>query len=142
VISEHGVPHLRVLGLLLLLGCGETGRSHTAFSKFDPGRAPPEFQRGERLYNSYCQSCHGLYGRGEGLGPPLLDSMYSSSVLPDEAIFIAVERGVRQHNFNFGAMPPVKRLSRPETEPVVGYIRWLQGASAAQFLSPHSNGAN
>jgi mono/diheme cytochrome c family protein len=127
MMCDREMPYLRALGLLLMLGCGGEARgSDAAFRRFNPGPAPQELHQGEVLYNTYCLSCHGLHGRGEGLGPPLLDSLYAPARLPDEAIFTAVERGVNQHNFHFGAMPPVKRLGRTEAEPVVGYVRWLQ----------------
>ena len=111
--------------LLHACGGGSVGGSG-AFRDFNPGRAPAEYHQGEVIFNTYCMSCHGLYGRGEGLGPSLLDTLYLPARLSDDAILAAVERGVTQHNFHFGAMPAVKRLTPPEGVLVLGYVRWLQ----------------
>ena len=67
----------------------------------------------------------------------MLDSSYPPARVPDEAILTAVERGVTRHKFNFGAMPPVKRLSRADAAPVVEYIRWLQRRASAETSFPH-----
>jgi mono/diheme cytochrome c family protein len=113
--------------LLALSACG--GEVHGASARwigFNPGPAPAELHRGEVVFNTYCMSCHGLHGRGEGLGPPLLDSVFVPSRLPDDAMLAAVERGSPQTNYHFGAMPPVQRVTPADAVEVISYVRWLQ----------------
>ena len=113
--------------LLILAACGGEPRGGSArWSGFNPGPTPTELHRGEIVFNTYCLSCHGLHGTGEGLGPPLLDSLYAPDRLADDVMINAVERGVSQRNFHFGAMPPVKRVTRTDAIEVIGYVRWLQ----------------
>ena len=129
----------RRAGILLLpwlWACGSQGSGPSArYRDYNPGQAPAQYHHGEMIFNTYCMSCHGLYGRGEGLGPALLDTLYRSDHLPDDAVLAAMERGVSQHNFHFGAMPPVKRITPAEAQLVLGYVRWLQqgfGASSGK----------
>jgi len=120
----------------LLSACGSSGGAETAWSRFRPGPTPPELHRGEVLFNTYCISCHGLHGTGEGLGPALLDSLYAPARLPDDLIYLAVERGVPQQHFHYGAMPPVKRLDREQVAAIIPYLRWLQAKADSGARSP------
>lgn len=112
--------------LLLLVGCDSGRGGGSAYPGFDPGPTPAELRRGEVVYNSYCLSCHGRFGRGEGLGPPLLDTLYSPTHLADQAFYSAVTQGARQRHWSFGAMPPVKPVSAADLGEVLRYVRWLQ----------------
>jgi cytochrome c len=113
--------------LLLTAGCSSNQVSAgSAYRGFDPGAAPAELRRGEIVYNSYCLSCHGRFGRGEGLGPPLLDTLYSPTHLPDQAFCTAVTEGARQRLWSFGAMPPIKTVTTSDLGEVLRYVRWLQ----------------
>jgi hypothetical protein len=60
------------------------------------------------------------------LGPPLLDTLYTPGRLADEAIYTAVERGVNQQNWHYGAMPKNQRIGRAEVSEIIPYIRWFQ----------------
>jgi len=116
-----------LFGLLALAACGaDTGHWNGALAGFRPGPVPAEYHRGEVLFNSYCSSCHGLNGTGQGLGPALLDTLYLPAVLPDSAVARAIQQGARQRHWNFGAMPPVKRVEPGETALIIEYLRWLQ----------------
>ena len=118
---------LAATALALLLSCsGEHRKSAGAHVGWNPGPTPLEWHHGEVLFNTYCLSCHGRHGTGEGLGPPLLDTLYRAGKLSDESIYTAVAQGVRQHHWYYGAMPPVARMSRDETREVIGYLRWVQ----------------
>lgn len=123
--------------VLALSGCGGEARGASGrWSGFAPGPTPAEFHRGEVVYNTFCLSCHGRHGTGEGLGPPLLDSLYAPDRLPDEAIFTAVERGASQRHFHFGAMPAVKRVTRGDLAEVIGYVRWVQRRAGVADSQP------
>jgi mono/diheme cytochrome c family protein len=113
--------------VLLLVGCGGSSQEGAAaFRGFDPGPAPDSLRRGQMLYNTYCVSCHGLYGTGQGLGPPLLDTLYRPAQMPDEAVYQAVERGVKQRHWHYGAMPKLLRVEPAEVREIIPYLRWLQ----------------
>ena len=111
----------------LLAGCCGSGDEASAYLRFKPGPTPDSLRRGEVIYNTYCISCHGRLGTGQGLGPPLLDSLYHPARLPDEAIYQAVERGVSQKHWHYGAMPKIQRVARAEVAEIIPYLRWLQG---------------
>jgi mono/diheme cytochrome c family protein len=119
------------IGLALLTACGgDLPGGDPRYLRFRPGPVPVELRRGELVYNTYCLSCHGLNGTGQGLGPPLLDTLFLAPRLPDQAFFTAVERGVNQRNWTFGAMPPLPRVTAAEAGEVVRYVRWLQQRAA------------
>jgi mono/diheme cytochrome c family protein len=113
--------------LVLVLGCspGDGGAS-ARWVSFESGPPPAELKRAEVLYNSYCLSCHGRQGRGEGLGPPLLDSLFLRPSVTDDDALRAITTGTNQRAYSFGAMPAVSILSPPEAVQVIAYVRWLQ----------------
>jgi len=114
-------------GVMLALGCGSGDAGAGArWLAFDAGSPPPELQRAEVLFNSYCLSCHGRQGRGEKLGPPLLDSLFLPPFVTDDAALRAITTGANQRAYSFGAMPPVPRLTKAEAVQVIEYVRWLQ----------------
>jgi mono/diheme cytochrome c family protein len=129
------VPAFPVLAASLLLAftaCDSGSTGAGLHRDFNPGPAAVELHHGEVLFDSYCISCHGLFGTGQGLGPPLLDTLYLRPRLPDQAFYDAVERGVRQRHWHFGAMPPVKRLDHGSVQEIIRYVRWLQQRSVLQ----------
>src|SRR5262249_1078022 len=82
--------------------------------------------RGKEVYDSLCTSCHGLYGRGDGLGaralavPPrdLAAPAYQEQV-GDEALFHIIAEGK-------GAMPGAADvLTAHELRAVVAFVRVL-----------------
>lgn len=118
-----------MLGLILALaGCGGGGGDGgpPAFRLFNPGKAPAELSQGERLFNTYCASCHGYYAKGEGLGPSLLDTLYLAPRMADAAIELAITNGVPQTHWRYGAMPKVARVGPAELRDLIPYVRWLQ----------------
>jgi mono/diheme cytochrome c family protein len=98
---------------------------------FNPGPTPPEVHRGEVVFNTFCMSCHGRHGRGEGLGPALLDTLFAPSRVSEEAFYQAIKQGVSQTHYDYGAMPPVKPVGRADATEVFRYVRWLQDRAAA-----------
>jgi hypothetical protein len=117
------------------VGCGDRGRSAqveapggagNAAVAFDPGPVPAEFAGGERLFNANCARCHGQLALGTGQGPPLVHRIYEPNHHGDAAFLFAVARGVPQHHWSFGNMPPVAGLDQTAVEQITGYVRWLQ----------------
>lgn len=112
---------------LLLAACGGSDGGDLRFAAFHPGKPPAELERGAVLYASYCASCHGVHAKGQGLGPPLLDTLFLPARVSDSAMVLAILAGAPQQSWNFGAMPPVSRVDTVEVPAVVAYVRWLQG---------------
>lgn len=113
------------LALAALAACGG-GNDTSTLAGFGPGTPPAEMRRGAALFGSYCASCHGAFGTGQGLGPPLLDSLYLSPQFDDAAMAGAITSGARQKHWNYGAMPAVARAGPAEVPEIIGYVRWVQ----------------
>jgi mono/diheme cytochrome c family protein len=130
----NGASGIVAAALVCLAACTERNGPYAAFV---PGTAPPEVHRGEVVFNTYCVSCHGRFGRGEGLGPPMLDAYFLPGQLPDEAWTRAITRGTPQARYHYGAMPPVKPVGPPDIPEVIRYVRWLQQrAGDMGFVKP------
>lgn len=127
--------------MLQLSGCDSGGEGPVALRGFRPGPAPASLARGERIFNTYCSSCHGQHGTGQGLGPPLLDTLYLPGRLSDTAIYQAVEQGVKQTHWNYGAMPKTPRVRRRDVEEIIPYLRWLQERSGVGNRTPPKEGS-
>jgi len=122
-----GAVKILVLAAVGLTPACEGGQGGSgALAGFSPGAAPPELARGASLFGSYCSSCHGAFGTGQGLGPPLLDSLYLAPAFDDTALARAVTEGARQQHWNYGAMPPVERVAPADLPALAGYLRWVQ----------------
>jgi mono/diheme cytochrome c family protein len=135
----NGVSAALLAGLVCLAACNDQNGPYSAFV---PGNAPPEVHRGEVVFNTYCVSCHGRFGRGEGLGPPMLDAHFFPGQLPDEAWTQAITRGTPQAKYHYGAMPPVKPVGPPDIAEVIRYVRWLQQrARVLGFVKPPGESA-
>ena len=119
-----------------LLACGgSSGGGSVQMAAFTPARAPAELQRGAALYGSYCASCHGAFGKGQGLGPPLLDTLFLSARITDSQMSSAILAGSPQRHWNYGAMPPVGRVDSADVPQIVAYVRWLQAGYHARAVT-------
>jgi mono/diheme cytochrome c family protein len=87
---------------------------------------PAEYEAGQANFQQYCIECHGERALGTDQGPPLVHQYYAPDHHADLAFVNAALGGVRTHHWRFGNMPPVKGITRPEVEAIVGYVRWLQ----------------
>jgi mono/diheme cytochrome c family protein len=130
-MSGSRVRIVAAVAAALLLACGGSGEGSGPYMSFNPGPAPPEAHRGEVVYNTFCMSCHGRHGRGEGLGPALLDTNFAPTRVSEAAFYQAIERGVPQTNYHYGAMPPLKPVTRADATEVFRYVRWLQEQALA-----------
>lgn len=93
----------------------------------------PQAAAGRRAFDALCAVCHGL---GTDKGPPLLDPVYNPGHHSDESFRAAVKRGVRQHHWRFGDMPPQPQVSDEQLTQIVRYVRELQQANGIRF-APH-----
>ena len=89
----------------------------------------PEAMAGEAVFVTNCAGCHGQNAAGTDKGPPLIDQIYSPSHHGDFSFVRAVNLGVPQHHWLFGAMPAQPQVAREQINQVVAYIRELQKAN-------------
>ncbi len=91
-----------------------------------PTRDWENIERGKGVYDSLCAACHGLYGRGDGLGmrsfavtpPDLTNSIYQQSITNETLI--------RRINNGKDAMPGASDVLTPhEIRTVVTFLRVL-----------------
>jgi mono/diheme cytochrome c family protein len=86
-------------------------------------------QNGEQTFNRVCQRCHGKSAAGSKSGPPLIDPFYRPSHHADGSFVSAITRGVRQHHWKFGPMPPQPQVQTAEIPELIVYIREIQQAN-------------
>jgi mono/diheme cytochrome c family protein len=87
---------------------------------------PASLAPGEAAFQANCVVCHGDRALGTEQGPPLIHIIYEPSHHSDLAFYMAAERGVRAHHWNFGDMPAIPWVTREEVGQIVAYIRFLQ----------------
>lgn len=87
--------------------------------------------RGEEIYTTYCETCHGAGGMGDGaagenLDPPPAPIAHTSQMLGDDYLFWRISEGGSMEPFN-SAMPAWKEtLDEGERWDVINYIRSLE----------------
>ncbi len=117
----------------------EQGASVTA-GPARPAPVVPAFsplaRMGARLFAENCARCHGENATGTDRGPPLLHDIYNPGHHPDEAFYRAVRRGVPQHHWRFGNMPPLPEVKRRHVQAIIAWIRELQRANGITYR-PH-----
>jgi len=84
---------------------------------------------GKLAFGSYCAECHGKQGEGSDKGPPFLHRVYHPGHHGDASFFRAAKSGTRAHHWKFGDMPPVPKVTDPQIQNIVKYIRALQQAN-------------
>lgn len=95
-----------------------------------PAELSANAQIGKTAFESKCSECHGTNAAGQnGVAPPLVHKIYEPSHHGDEAFWIAAQRGVRAHHWQFGNMAPIEGLTRSDVMMIVAYVRELQRAN-------------
>lgn len=85
---------------------------------------------GRTAFDALCASCHGESAAGrQGIAPPLVHVIYEPGHHADGAFLLAATRGVRQHHWTFGDMPPVPEASPQDVAAIIAYVRELQRAN-------------
>ena len=117
--------------LLMMMGCGEDSASQgeTTKSNGTEQGASGTTRTGEELFRANCSSCHGVDANGTNQGPPLVDRTYHPNHHPDFSIRNAINKGVKQHHWFFGDMPPVAGVSEDDAEKIICHIRDTQRAN-------------
>ncbi len=107
---------------LTIAGCG--GEAATAARPQPP--SADELAIGQTLYERNCTECHGVDLRGTDKGPSHLSKVYEPSHHADGAFLVAVLRGVREHHWKFGDMPPIPGLDNDDVAAITNYVRAVQ----------------
>jgi mono/diheme cytochrome c family protein len=85
---------------------------------------------GRTAFDAFCASCHGENAAGrQGIAAPLVHVVYEPGHHADGAFLLAATRGVRQHHWTFGDMPPVPEASPQDVAAITAYVRELQRAN-------------
>jgi len=92
---------------------------------------------GKRAFDANCATCHGESGIGTGKGPPLVHDIYNPGHHGDMSFLAAAQRGVPQHHWQFGNMPPLPQVTDGQMAVIVRYIRELQEANGI-FYRQHN----
>ena len=93
----------------------------------------PQALAGKASFDANCARCHGQNGSGTAQGPPLVNDIYNPGHHPDAAFYQAVRRGVGQHHWPFGNMPPQPQVSDDQVAEIVRYVRELQNANGIVY---------
>lgn len=89
----------------------------------------PVAQAGQEAFQAHCAECHGLAAGGTDKGPPLVHEWYRPNHHADAAFFLAAKRGVAQHHWRFGNMPPQPQVGERSIQQITQYVRELQQAN-------------
>ena len=89
----------------------------------------PTAVEGKQAFDAVCAACHGANAAGSEKGPPLVHNIYNPGHHADAAFYLAARRGVRQHHWPFGDMPPQPQVSDEELASIIEYVRELQRAN-------------
>jgi len=93
----------------------------------------PELSRtasaGQEAFAAQCAGCHGPNAGGTDQGPPLIHEWYRPDHHADVAFTLAAQRGVPQHHWNFGNMPPQPQVGDRSMQQIITFVRELQRAN-------------
>lgn len=130
VLAAVVVGGIGIAGWQLFGSGGSSGRAAAAIKL-------PDFSAqalaGRSAFDANCLVCHGQNAAGTALGPPLMHDIYNPGHHPDQSIASAVRRGVPQHHWRFGDMPPQPQVSDEQLAQIVPYMRELQQANGILY---------
>lgn len=135
--DSGGIMKYVVLGVLAA-GIGIAGWSMLGPGAAVSGLTPdsinvPELslaaRSGKKAFDDNCARCHGESATGTSSGPPLIHDYYNPGHHADGAFRLAIARGVRQHHWKFGNMPPQRQVSEEQARTIIRYLRELQVAN-------------
>ena len=121
-----GLAVVLIVGAVMLSACNERGPERGSGPGNMMSTAGGDTSQGKALFDAKCAMCHGVGGRGTQMGPPLVHKIYEPSHHGDMSFQMAVQRGVRQHHWPFGDMPPVPGLSTEDVSHIIAYVRQEQ----------------
>lgn len=94
-----------------------------------PEQLSPVAEAGRAAFQTHCAACHGPAAGGTDRGPPLVHQIYEPGHHADAAFVLAAKRGVAQHHWDYGAMPPQPQVGERSLQQITEYVRELQRAN-------------
>ncbi len=88
---------------------------------------------GKQAFDANCAQCHGKNASGTDRGPPLVHDIYNPGHHSDAAFLFATKRGVSQHHWPYGNMPPQPQVTEEQITAIVQYVRELQMENGIKF---------
>ncbi|HSA81987.1 MAG TPA: cytochrome c [Geminicoccaceae bacterium] len=92
----------------------------------------PTARAGQAAFEASCATCHGPAAGGTDQGPPLVHRIYEPNHHADAAFVLAARRGVPQHHWDFGSMPPQPQVGERSLQQIIAYVRELQRANGIE----------
>jgi len=92
----------------------------------------PTARAGQAAFEGNCAACHGPTAGGTDQGPPLVHKWYEPAHHADAAFVLAAKRGVAQHHWKFGSMPPQPQIGERSLQQIIAYVRELQRANGIE----------
>ncbi len=86
----------------------------------------PRAAAGQLKFNTVCAACHGFNGQGSPIGPPLIHDIYNPGHHPNESFTRAVLKGVQQHHWQYGNMPPQPQVGFSDMTNIMAFVREVQ----------------
>lgn len=117
------------LGVFLWQAVGSGGQGGRAAVVITTPQLSQAASEGKQAFDAACAACHGANAAGSDRGPPLVHNIYNPGHHADPAFYLAANRGVGQHHWQFGDMPPQPQVSDEEIAVIVQYVRELQRAN-------------
>lgn len=90
------------------------------------GPLTPRAAAGQLIFNQNCGLCHGMNGQGTLAGPPLIHSIYNPGHHDNGSFSRAVTKGVVQHHWTYGNMPPQPQIGFAGLTGILAFIREVQ----------------
>src|SRR5918996_2969155 len=81
----------------------------------------PVAQAGREGFRVNCAECHGEFAGGTDRGPALVHRVYHPNHHADAAFLLAAKRGVPQHHWRFGNMPPVPEIGERSLQQITRF---------------------
>lgn len=109
---------------LLVISCDTPSPEQIRKNQHLPSKDyKPNALTGKTDFHNLCARCHGKAARGTNQGPPLIHQYYRPDHHADLAFHWAVKKGVTQHHWHFGNMPPIPQASPEQVSNIIAYIR-------------------
>ncbi|MFQ3231294.1 c-type cytochrome [Reinekea sp.] len=107
--------------------------STTSYADHDKGHVDvvvdtltPRAAAGQVKFNENCAACHGFNGQGTKIGPPLIHDIYNPGHHDNGSFTRAVLKGVQQHHWQYGNMPPQPQVGFSEMANIMAFVREVQ----------------
>lgn len=135
---KYAVIGVMVLGIGLVAwrNFGPSDESTRSAQIVAPRQLSAAASLGKKGYDDNCAQCHGGNAAGTDKGPPLVHAYYNPGHHADEAFYMAIAKGVRQHHWRFGNMPPQSQVTQGQAQMIIAYVREVQVANGITY-QPH-----